>query len=207
MEINSSNITQKVQDFLNSPAITEPTRKALIERIEKANGTNRFFTDYSFNLLSILCDRLMDQDPEDRIVNIALFIDDRLAENTCDGWRYSDMPPDNEMYRKGLKGVDEAASIMFDKNFTELEKEAQIKALEAIQDGTAKGDTWKTLPSKRFFEELLAETTEIFFSFPLVQLKIGYAGMADAAGWKKIGLNESENIETFVSNNFKNSIS
>ncbi len=204
MENDFSDIKQKVHDFLKNTYITEPTRKALEERIEKAKGKNHFFDDYSFKLLSTACSLLMDQEPKDPFVNIAFFIDDRLSKNKCDGWRYSDMPPDGEMYLKGLGGIDETASMMFRKNFTVLEKEEQIKVLKVIQEGIADGDTWKTLSPVRFFEELLAETTEFFFSYPLVQLDFGYAGMADAAGWQKIGLNESEEIEKLVSNHFKN---
>jgi hypothetical protein len=51
------------------------------------------------------------------------------------------------------------------------------------------------MSAKLFFEELLAETIEIFYSFPLVQQEIGYVGMADAKGWSNIGLNQTDEIE------------
>jgi NAD(P)-dependent dehydrogenase (short-subunit alcohol dehydrogenase family) len=44
----------------------------------------------------------------------------------------------------------------------------------------------------RWFEEALVEATEIYFAHPLAQERIGYVGMADAAGWSAIGLNEDE---------------
>jgi gluconate 2-dehydrogenase gamma chain len=189
MEKEPQHIEQKLQDLLKSNALTQPTRKALQERIGKAKETNQFFNPYTFNLLSIVCDLLMDQDPQNRIVNIAVFIDQRLWENTCDGWRYDDMPPDDKMITKGLEGVDETSTAMFGKVFIYLDKQDQLKVLKIIQQGVAAGNTWTTLPATRFFEELLAEATEIFFSYPLVQVEIGYEGMADAAGWRKIGLN------------------
>ncbi|MBW3634848.1 MAG: GMC family oxidoreductase [Armatimonadetes bacterium] len=51
------------------------------------------------------------------------------------------------------------------------------------------------MPSPRFFEELLAEATEHYYAHPLAQEEIGYAGFADAPGWKRIGLDERENRE------------
>jgi len=51
---------------------------------------------------------------------------------------------------------------------------------------------WRTLPAARFFEELLAEVVETYYAHPLAQEEIGYAGMADAPGWRAIGLDERE---------------
>lgn len=187
---------QKVDALLSSDLVTEPTQIALQERIEKAFGNNKFFNDYSFNLLSAVCDLLVDQHSRHRTVNIAFFIDQRLTDKTCDGWRYNSMPPDDIMYKMGLEGIDETSSQMFGEKFIALKKEEQIKVLNAIQQGIVESDVWTKLPPVIFFEELLAETAEIFFSYPLVQASVGYVGMADAKGWTKIKLNESEPIET-----------
>lgn len=184
MENNELHNQQTISTLLNSDAVTEPTRKALQKRMEIASELNHFFSDELFNLLSIVCDRLMDQDPENRVVNVAVFIDERLTANTCDGWRYNDMPPDDEMLVKGLEGINETAVIVFEKIFIDLKKEEQISILKEIQQGSAEGNTWKKLPPEKFFEELSAEAVEIFYSFPAVQVSIDYAGMADAKGWK-----------------------
>ena len=189
MENEKMKHTPSLQELLNSKDITEPTRKALEKRILQAESSCRqFFTDGQFRLLSIVCDRLMDQDPAHRIVNIAVFIDERLADNTCDGWRYDNMPPDDVMFAIGLEGIDQTANILFHNNFMLLEEKEQLEILRVIQEAHPPGDAWKSLDAKRFFEELLAEITEIFYSHPEVQLMIGYRGMMDAGGWKEIGL-------------------
>jgi hypothetical protein len=177
---------KRVEIFLDSEYVTEPTRKALQDRIWQGNRKkgNRFFSPYHFFLLSIVCDRLVEQDPEDRILNIAYFIDERLDNNTGDGWRYADMPPDDVMLLTGLEGISETALAMYGKLFIVLKKEEQIKVLVSVQKGNPMGNIWKTFSAMKFFEELLAEVTEIFFSHPSVQLQIGYVGMADAGGWE-----------------------
>jgi gluconate 2-dehydrogenase gamma chain len=198
MKPTSSQLNQKAQQLLNSPSVGEPTRNALLKRIEISKQKNCFFNEMDFQLLSVVCDLLMDQESGNRIVNVAVFIDERLMRNTCDGWRYNEMPRDGEMYLRGLEGIDETSVQTFQKRFIELKKEEQLLVLSQIQNGTATGNMWKTLPAKRFFEEILAEATEIFFSYPAVQMEINYSGMADAGGWKKVGLNEKDDIQEKV---------
>ena len=61
--------------------------------------------------------------------------------------------------------------------------------------GDAPGATWQTLPAKRFFEELLAEAAENYYSHPLAQEEIGYVGMADLPAWERLGLNQLDDRE------------
>lgn len=194
MQINNSANKEKVRAILESAYLTEPTRKVLLERIYKM-GSNCFFDNPSFILLSRVCDLLMDQDSKNRMVNIALYIDERLQNNDSDGWRYDCMPPDRIMFMEGLKGIEEIATQRFKQNFILLEKEQQTQILKAIQEGNVATDIYKNLDPKLFFEELLAETAEIFYSHPIVQASINYVGMADAKGWTKLKLNQSENLE------------
>ena len=182
-----------IRSLINSDAVTPVTTKALNDRLQMAT-TNVFFDDYNYHLLSIICDRLVDQSPGNRMVNIAAFIDERLAKRKSGGWRFDHMPPDHEMYRKGLIGVDETAGVLFNAVFDQLTIEKQNAVLQALQSGTATGMIWQQMSSVTFFEELLAEATETFYAHPLAQEEIGYAGMADAYGWQKVGLNEMEAI-------------
>ena len=190
---NSQNLNL-AKEVLESGFITEPTRKALEERLTDV-GTVSFFDQKSFKLLSRICDLLMDQDSNDRMVDIALSIDQRLSTNQSDGWRYDSMPADPLMYQIGLQGIEKTALHLFTKKFLDLDKVNQIEVLKAIQSGQVEEDIWNILDPKLFFEELLAETAEIFFSHPTVQVSINYVGMADAKGWTKLKLNQTENLE------------
>jgi len=181
--------------LLPTDFVTDVTRKVLKERLQENEYHPRFFDPEDFECLSVVCDRLMAQDLNSRIVNIAVHIDERLHRKTGDGWRYDNMPADDQMYIAGLKGINETARLHFQRKFIQLRNEQQMEILRAVQIGSAKGVVWQELPPQRFFEELLAEATEIFFSHPLIQDEMGYAGMADAKGWERIGLNEREKIE------------
>lgn len=184
-----------VTSLLQTEAVTPATRKVLNERLKMKEGEPRFFTPDQYFLLSVVCDLLMAQDPGNRIVPVAAFIDERLACGTGKGWRYNHLPPDAELYRNGLLGIDQAAHLLFKLPFVALDKPSQVHVMKSIQRSEAPGAIWQQLDAKSFFEELLTEASEIFFCHPLVQEAFGYAGMADGPGWAHIGLDEKEERE------------
>ncbi len=205
-----------VRSLLDTDLMTEQTRLVIQSRLAPEdiapndatpstvteNGaahvdvsTPRFFDAETFATLKASCARLIPQNDRTRTVDLAGAIDARLAEGKSDGWRYDDMPSDGEAHERGIHGLDESAQLMFGKVFRELDEAAQDKTLLAVQRGEALGETWRTIPAKHFFEELLAELTECYYSDPLTQEEIGYVGMADAKGWQRIGLNELESHE------------
>ncbi len=130
-----------------------------------------------------------------------MIIDKRLSGGQTNGWRYDTMPNDGDAFRLGLRGVDETAQTTYNQPFGTLTDAEQDNVLLSIQRGDeGLSEVWQQLPANRFFEELLAEVTEIYYAHPLAQEEIGYVGMADAVssnppGWTKIGLNELETRE------------
>ncbi|GAB3572918.1 hypothetical protein GCM10027578_33260 [Spirosoma luteolum] len=182
-----------VRALLQTDQVTDATRQALTERLTAPARQPTFFTADEFALLRQVTDRLIPQD-EARI-DLAGGIDERLSANKSDGWRYDVMPADQDAYRQGLAGIDESATLLFGAPFGQLDAAQQDAVLTAVQNGTAPGTGWQTLPAVRFFEELLAETVSNYYSHPLAQEEIGYVGMADVPTWQRIGLNEREDRE------------
>lgn len=176
-----------VQQLLESPSVTPATRRALRHRLETSWPAPQFFTEPEVTLLRAVCARLIPQPERETPLDIAPSIDQRLSEGKTDGWRYETLPPDGEVYRSGLRGIDESARLRFGQPFQRLSSLEQDAILGAIQRGEAPGETWKILPATRFFEELLAEVVEVYFSHPVAQQEIGYLGFADAAGWQRVG--------------------
>ena len=175
--LETSQVTPKTRDVLKARLAEEPVLKP------------SFFDTESFEILRSVADRLIAQ-PHG--IDLAGALDRRLATGTGDGWRYNTMPPDSIAHQSGLAGVEESARILFGRGFVSLSESEQDRVLTAIQQGKAPGQTWETIPSTRYFEELLVELTETYYSHPLAQEKIGYVGMADAKGWQAIGLNQLE---------------
>ena len=184
-----------VRELLRTDQVTEATRRALTERLQLPPHQPTFFSASEFALLQAVCDRLVPQDNPSGYIDMASNIDKRLSEQKGDGWRYDTMPTDQDAYKLGLQGINENAQLMFQQEFRNISPEQQDIILEAVQQMEAPGDIWRKLPADRFFEELLTEATENYYSHPLAQEEIGYVGMADVPGWKRLGLNNLEDRE------------
>ena len=182
-----------VRQLLKTSYVTPKTKDVLEARLAESSTLKpSFFDTASFAILQAVSDRLI---PQSHGIDLAGALDRRLAINTGDGWRYNTMPPDAIAHRLGLRGIEESAQIRFDRGFVSLSETEQDTLLNSIQQGTAPGETWQQIPASRYFEELLTELTETYYSHPLAQEEIGYVGMADAQGWNAIGLNQLESWE------------
>lgn len=180
-----------LRDLLQGEHVSPPTRAVLLARLDALPvAVPRFLTPAEFRTLQVVCARLL---PDARI-DVAGPMDARLAEGKSDGWRYDVMPDDRAAMRAGLAGLDGVSQAVAGAPFTEAPPAGQDEVLTAVQAGTPPGPAWP-MPPQRFFEELLAEATEVFFAHPLAQERIGYVGFADRPGWTRIGLNEREDRE------------
>jgi len=180
-----------VRALLATDLVTPQTRAVLLARLEGSRGPDhRVLDGAAFATLRAVCARLIPQPDRSDPVDLAGAVDDRLARGEGNGWRYAVMPPDAEAYRRGLLGVDESARAMFGAAFVLLDEGSQDAVLRAVQRREAVGAVWQALPADRFFEELLAEVAECYYSHPLAQEEIGYVGFADARGWQAVGLNQ-----------------
>lgn len=169
--------------LLNSDQITDKTREVLQQRLTETLPKSVFFTSEEFDLLQIICDYLLAQ-TEPRMVDLAGMIDQRLSAKTGPGWRYDVLPEDGIAYKTGLKGIAETVLLLHSKTFADLSTEDKKQLLKTVQTGDALGETWKQFSGKRFFELLLTEATEHFYSHPNAQAEINYTGFADAKGWQ-----------------------
>lgn len=185
-----------VRMLIESDLVTPPTRDALQARLRTPEVVEpRFFDMAAFELLCAVCDRLIPQPERPRPIDLSGTLDTRLADGVGDGWRYAHMPPDADAHRMGLAGIEQAADGMFGQCFAQLSEVQADDVLRAVQRGAAAGAVWTALDPRRYFEELLAQMTDIYYSHPLASEEIGYAGMADAHGWQHIGLDEYETHE------------
>lgn len=164
---------QVLAALLASGHVTPPTREVLEQRLG-ARFQRSFFSPEEALRLRAVAVRLVPHDPA--AMDLTGCVDERLALGKTDGWRYADAPPDPLAYRALLGSLPQ--------DFAELDPGVQDELLMRAQ---------RSYP--RPFEDLLAELTETYYSHPLVQVGLGYAGFADAPGWERIGLDEAEERE------------
>ena len=184
--------TGSVRNLLPTDLMTPQTRHVLMERLAPtAHHAPQFFSPTEYATLQAICARLL-PDAAPLGIDAPAQLDARLFTNQGNGWRYAALPPDVQAQRYGLQAVEQTAHDLYQAAFIGLDAAYQDAVLRTVQDGEPPGELWQTLPAKRYFEELLAELAEVFYSDPRAQETIGYVGMADAHGWHAIGLNQLE---------------
>lgn len=186
---------RQLADLIDSAWVTEPTRRAFHARSAPPDTPAQAVLDAEeLRLLDAVVGRLVPQ-PAGPAVPIAATLHANLAAGKRDGWRYAALPPDPDAYRLGLTGIAETAKILFGRSFCDLPGDDQDLVLAAIEDGWAPSMVWASLSSLRFFEELLSEAVEIFVSHPRGADLMGYRGMADARGFRNVGLNGCDPVD------------
>jgi hypothetical protein len=176
-----------VLDKWDSPSWNEQTRAVIRKRLQEV-PPRRFFTEREWATLAAICDRLVPQ--PDRPVDpvpIVPFIDEKLHQNQGDGFRYADMPPIREAWRRGIEAIDQEARAAWGRPFCELPPNQQDAVLRAVQHGDTRTDSWQGLPPKQFFKStLLRETIGIYYAHPAAWSEIGFGGPAAPRGYVRM---------------------
>ncbi len=83
------------------------TRHVVEERVSRQKPI-RFFTPEEARTMEAVVDRILPQDDrtDERRIPILPGIDERCIEDRLDGYRFEDMPPDQEAYRIGLRAFE-----------------------------------------------------------------------------------------------------
>jgi hypothetical protein len=178
----------------------ETTRNVVTERVEKVLPL-RFFSADEAGLMTAIIDRVMPQDDRaaERTIPILPVIDERLFKNSLNGFRYQDMPPDQEAYRLGMKAIDEMAQTRFHERFASLTVHRQELILKSLHDGKPDPDhpAWMQMPVHRFWALLMEDCVTAYYSHPWAWDEIGFGGPAYPRGYMRLenGLPEPWEVE------------
>ena len=165
--------------LLASDRVTAPTRRVLQARLDAGPQPPRALDPARFAVLRAVAARLVPLGPLAERVDLAGRLDARLADGSGDGWRYAAAPSDLDALRAALDALDVRADPG---GFAALAPERQDALLSGAQAG---GEGWPPFMA-RTFEDLLAGLCHLAYAHPLVQLDIGYDGMADAHGVQRV---------------------
>ena len=175
----------RTRALLDDDALTEPTRRALQARLDRQFGPCDLLSLIQRATLEAACLRLIPEPELVRRTALAAAFETKLAQGFERGWRHADAPADIALHRTGLDALDAAAQAKAAKPFTELDPPSQDTLLKAAAAGeSVEGQAFP----EHGFEELLTALTELYYAHPLVQVSIGYDGMADAHGVEAVGL-------------------
>jgi len=175
------------------------TREVVVDRVENVPPI-RFFNSEERVLMEALCSHILPQDDRDEAHTIPIVpqIDKRLFDDTHDGYRFEDMPPDREAYRLGLKAINEMARQLHGTGFTQLKYRAREELLQSLHDGdpVPAHEIWNRMPVERFWMLLVQDCADAYYSHPWAWDEIGFGGPAYPRAYMRLERGEAEPWES-----------
>jgi hypothetical protein len=164
--------------------------RAVVEKRVTEKTPIRFFTPEEARTMRAVVDRVLPQEDraEDRRIAILPGIDERLYENRLDGYRYADMPPDQEAYRIAVRAFEEMARTLHGQNFDALTIRQQEEILKSIRDGKpqAAQDLWRCMNVDRFWTMLVSDVVSVYYAHPWAWDEVGFGGPAYPRGYMRL---------------------
>ncbi|MFI4963772.1 MAG: gluconate 2-dehydrogenase subunit 3 family protein [Caulobacterales bacterium] len=182
----------------DSPSFDTVTRGVIRRRLE-AVPERRFFTPAEFSILTAVAARLTAQGDGAELVPVAPWIDADLFEGRGPGFRHADLPPDRDVWRIGLAGVDAEAHRRYAQAFAELAADSQDAILRAVQAGEVAAESFESLPSPRVFTAMLGAVVGVYYAHPAAWSEIGFGGPASPRGYVRMGLDKRDPWEAPLS--------
>ncbi len=170
----------------HSVSWNDATRRTIDHRLSLP-GEPRFFTEAEWQTLAAVCDRIMPQ-PKDRPpVPLAAMLDDRLLSGRTDGFRYAELPQQDEAWRRGLAALDAEARARHGGRFHAIDATEQDELLRRMQQGELSGPEWGGMSSRLFFEHrLLHDIATAYYAHPTAWNEIGFGGPASPRGYVRM---------------------
>jgi len=176
----------------DSPSWNGQTREAVRQRLEDV-PPRRFLSEEQWSLLEAIVARLVPQPERAEPVPIVPWIDDMLHKNETPGYRYADMPPMREAWRRGLDAIAAEARQRHGQGFEQLSPEQQDALLSDVQHNRVDKQIWGDLQAGGFFlHHLLKQTVGVYYSHPDAWSEIGYGGPASPRGYARLGPDERD---------------
>src|SRR5688500_12212368 len=125
----------------DGPSWDDRTREVIARRLADP-PPRRFFTEVEWQTLAAVCARLIPQPDRSQPIPIVPWIDEKLHHDWRDGFRYDDMPPLREAWRRGLEGIADESQRRFGAPFPSLAAAHQDAILRAVQSGDVDSDIW-----------------------------------------------------------------
>jgi hypothetical protein len=171
------------------------TRDVIDMRVDQPPSI-RYFTADQARFWRAVFDHLIpqfDRTP-DRRIPIVEPLDERLYQNQGIGYRYESMPPDREAYSLGQQAIEEEAKAQFGGEFIYLPHRQQDTILQALHDGknVAGKQIWKQMSIRRFWQLLMQDAVEAYYSHPFAWDEIGFGGPAYPRAYTRLERGEPE---------------
>ena len=165
----------------------DQTRRVIDERLALDPEHHVFLADEHWQTLRAVCQRIAPLPPGRRPAPLAAMIDQKLNDDSGDGYRHARLPRLRDAWRRGLAALDAEASTRHCLRFHELPPDRQDALLTSLQNGEAQADAWGSMPCDLFFRErLLADAIDALYAWPDSWSAIGFGGPASPRGYVRM---------------------
>ena len=173
----------------NTLSWNEPTRRIIAKRIAVHPGP-RFFDQAEWATLGAICARIVPQ-PKDRPpVPLPAYVDEKMFENTIDGYRFAELLPQGEAWKSALAAIESEARDRHGASYDALPAPEQDALLTQMQKGELGGPLWQSMPSDLFFSKrVLHDIVGAYYAHPTAWNEIGWAGPASPRGFVRLDKN------------------
>jgi hypothetical protein len=179
-------------DVLAQSRRWDAATRAVVEARLAPDTRLRFFSALEAATAGALFDQLLDQHDGVKVPVLEL-VDDRLARDETDGWRYSTMPKDPDAWRRTLAALDADSITRGGDSFGATGRDAQAAIIQSVQD---LGDAdWHAMKASQVWSLWTRYACTAFYSHPLAWQEMGFAGPAYPRGYKNLGLDRREAFE------------
>jgi hypothetical protein len=184
-----------VLDKWHGESFDDTTRRVLGERLAQA-PPRRFFSEHEWHLLEAIVARVLPQPDRAEPVPITPWIDAQLQTGAQEGFRYANMPPQDEAWRRGLAAIDAEARYRHDRGFAQLAGGEADALLEALERGQANLALWHGIDAQCFFITVVAKTIAgYYYAHPAAWSEIGFGGPASPRGYVRLGFDQRDQWE------------
>src|SRR5438309_7523134 len=115
----------------DSVSFDDITRRVLARRLQNV-PQRRYLSEHEWRTMDAIAARLMPQPDRVSPIPITPWIDEELALDRREGFRFDGMPPLRDAWRAGLAGVDAEARRRHGETFAGCDAAAQDGTLRAI---------------------------------------------------------------------------
>ena len=178
-----------VLDKRNTLSWNEPTRRAIDKRIA-VHPCPRFFSEAEWATLRAVCARIVPQPIDRPPVPLPAYVDEKMFENTIDGYRFAKLLPQGEAWKAALAALDAEAREKHGAVYHALPAPEQDALLKRMEKGELEGPLWAGMPSDLFFSKrVLHDIVGAYYAHPTAWSEIGWAGPASPRGFVRLDKN------------------
>ena len=173
----------------NTLSWNEPTRQVIDRRLAVHPGP-RFFDAAEWATLGAVCARIVPQPTDRPPVPLPAYVDEKMFDNTIDGYRFAKLLPQGQAWKAALAALDAEAGNRRGSVFHLLPAPEQDALLEHMQKGELEGALWQGMPSDLFFSKrVLHDIVGAYYAHPTAWNEIGWAGPASPRGFVRLDKN------------------